>query len=910
MNYMIIKSGRYIFLFVALFIFSCDTYTTSFKKRAERAAEAEGNIVVGIVENSTSPSLFLYGVRLAVKEINQKGGILGRKIETVVYDDMGNLSEGQKIANKLAKNNDVIAVVGHNSSEVAASVSITYEETGIVFISYAATAPDLTLYSELTFRNIPDDEEIGRQEADFAHKTGFKKTVVFYERDSAHKRLAEIFYTQAEVKGIRIVTTLSYFEWENDFRSVISMMKKEYEFDSVFIAGTVPSAVKLIKQMRGMGVDVPILGGSGLDSPELWTIAGRASEGTVVPTVFNPEYPRRQTLNFVEQFESEFGFTPDTWAAQGYDAISVLGSAIEESGSSVPMVVGTTLRFLENREGVTGSYSFTPQGDITGKEIFFKKMHKGHFVFLKSEQNEDMISVSDYVEDLTLCVPAEGRIPTIDPGLSGETLSIEVIEQLFLALTDFDPKTYQPVPELALSWTVSADGMTYQFQMREDAMWTDGSNVTAHDVVWAIQRNIRPETKSPYVYMLYILENAEEINSGTLRDMTKLGVRAIDDYTVEFRLRHVAHFPAILTLGVYRPLPRLTVERHKEKWTDLKNIETNGPYMPVLWKKGVVMVLRKNPDYYEAEKVSIPEIRYYVIEQSSLGLAMYENNELDVIGGSFLRLPLTAIPRIMANPALSREYSAEPLFCTYAYGFNTKLPPVDNPLVRKAISAAIDRQLMTEVITGGGEEPATTFARPPVFGAVDPKEGVGISFAPHQAREWLSQAGYPDGRGFPEITLLYNVSETHSKIAEAVRVSLKHYLNIEIRLHEATWDEYVALLNDRSARPHIFRFGWCADYPDASNFLNDQFHPFKSANYVGWENQEFAELMDKAARETDPDQRKAFYKRAEQILCEEQSAVVPIYFERGHSLVKPRVKGWSHMAMGGQHIRDWYFDGK
>lgn len=106
----------------------------------------------------------------------------------------------------------------------------------------------------------------------------------------------------------------------------------------------------------------------------------------------------------------------------------------------------------------------------------------------------------------------------------------------------------------------------------------------------------------------------------------------------------------------------------------------------------------------------------------------------------------------------------------------------------------------------------------------------------------------------------------------------------------------------------MFRYGWCGDYPDANGWLNDLFHPFRSSNHIGWENREFAELMDKARENSDTEARKQYYRRAEQILTEEEAVVVPIYFEIAHCLIKPRVKGWYHMAMGGQHIRDWYFE--
>ena len=140
-------------------------------------------------------------------------------------------------------------------------------------------------------------------------------------------------------------------------------------------------------------------------------------------------------------------------------------------------------------------------------------------------------------------------IPTLDPGLAQDSSSIEVIEQLFLGLTDYDPKTYEVIPELATKWSASADSRTYTFEMRKDVFWSDGVPVTAHDIEYAIRRNINPETASPYAYVLYILEGAEAINKGESKDFNSLGVRAVDDYTVEFRLKQPAgFFPAMAGL--------------------------------------------------------------------------------------------------------------------------------------------------------------------------------------------------------------------------------------------------------------------------------------------------------------------------------------------------------------------------
>ncbi len=362
-----------VIFFAMLSFFSCENYEEIYKKRAEKAGAADTDILIGIVDTSLQSTLFKEGVNLAVEEINENGGISGRKIKTINYDDKGSDKEGEKVARELAKNTDVVAVVGHRRSDVAVPVSVIYERYGVLFISPGATHPNLTRYStDFTFRNTPVNEDIGRQMAEFVKRYGTKKIVVFYQRDDTARRLAEIFHKEADSLGIEIVATRSFFSWQDNFRATFSMLKKNYEFDMIFLSGFLPVSATLIKQAREMEITAPFIAGYSLDSPQLWSIAGRAAEGTIVATLFDPNQPQKDTRSFVKRFEEKYSVIPDTWAAQGYDAVSVLAKAMEKSGSSVPIIVATTLKFLEDWKSVTGTYSFTYTGDISGRYYFFQ----------------------------------------------------------------------------------------------------------------------------------------------------------------------------------------------------------------------------------------------------------------------------------------------------------------------------------------------------------------------------------------------------------------------------------------------------------------------------------------------------------------------------------------------------------
>ncbi|MBT4289758.1 MAG: peptide ABC transporter substrate-binding protein, partial [Deltaproteobacteria bacterium] len=299
-------------------------------------------------------------------------------------------------------------------------------------------------------------------------------------------------------------------------------------------------------------------------------------------------------------------------------------------------------------------------------------------------------------------IPLMSGVPTLDPGLVEDVTSIEVVEQLFLGLTDFDPQSYEVVPELATSWNQNKDGTVYTFNLRDDAYWTNGEKVTAHDIVWALQRNIAPETQSPYANVLYPIKNAIEINKGKIDDLTSLGVKALDKYTIAFNLKApIAYFPALAGLWTYRPLPIETVKKFGDDWILPKNIVSNGSYQLDSWERDNFLIFKKNLSYYDVNLVKIKEVRFFIVPEASRGLTMYENNELDLIGTRYLSLPLPEIPRIKSDPILKREYRSQPSLATYYLAFNNQRYPTDNPLVRKAIAAVIDKEMIVQKITKG-----------------------------------------------------------------------------------------------------------------------------------------------------------------------------------------------------------------
>ncbi len=524
--------------------------------------------------------------------------------------------------------------------------------------------------------------------------------------------------------------------------------------------------------------------------------------------------------------------------------------------------------------------------------------------------------------------------PTMDPSLATDSQSIWAIRQMFMGLTGFDENA-NVIPGLATEWSASEDGLTWTYKMRDDVHWVklnpdtgefeDLGPVTAQDVVYGVKRTLNPNTASDYAFVLYILKGGPELNEAdpTADNFQELldgvGVRAIDDTTVEFTLSEPAgYFPSITGMWVTFPIYQEAVEAGGETWADAGTIVTNGPYTLAEWQHGSELRFVKNPLWPGADDVQIEVIQGPIIESASTAMSMYEANEIDIMADPGWGPPLPDMDRIKADPELSKQLFIAPRLCTYYYGFVNDKAPFDDPLVRKAFSAAIDRQSLIDNVTKGEQRPAHTFAPPGIFGnAADDMDvapwlvmdDYGEQVA--QAQAWLAEAGYPEGEGI-EATLMHNTSEGHALIAQAVQAMwAEAFPKANISIENQEWQVYLKTLLPDSPleeKPHIYRLGWCADYPDANNWLNEVFNSKSGQNYANFNNAEFDALVEQAAGESDPDVRKELYKQAEMILVDQESAIAPIYYYTYVRLYKPWMEEVVISPVTGDPVYLWKMD--
>ncbi len=391
-----------------------------------------------------------------------------------------------------------------------------------------------------------------------------------------------------------------------------------------------------------------------------------------------------------------------------------------------------------------------------------------------------------------------------------------------------------------------------------------------------------------------------------------LGVVALDDNTVQFTLeRKAGYFPAIAGMWIARPMPQWAIDEWGQKWTEAGLINTNGPMVLESWIHGGELTLVKNPLWIEPDQVEIERVVGLMIQEQSTAFALYENDELDDA-----EVPLPEMDRVKADPELSADYYSAPDTCTYYYGFTNTKPPFDDVRVRTAFTQSIDRQSLVDNITKGGQIPATSFAPPGIFGAPEPGK-VGLAYDPEVAKASLQD--YLDENGMSvddfnalDVTLMHNTSESHALIAAAIQQMWKDNLGVEVRVENQEWKVYLDTLKNTTPledMPHVWRLGWCADYPDENNWIHEVFNSDEGANRVRTDSPDFNAITVAAGEAQDSAERMALYEQAEQMFAEEMVAYAPIY----HYTIVRVTKPWldrNYPSLGGNDFYNWKLDGK
>lgn len=495
------------------------------------------------------------------------------------------------------------------------------------------------------------------------------------------------------------------------------------------------------------------------------------------------------------------------------------------------------------------------------------------------------------------------EVASLDPHKTEGVPESHVIRDLLEGLVNQDADG-NTIPGVAERWETS-DNQTYTFYLRKDAKWSNGDPVTAQDFVYSWQRAVDPATASPYSwYMEYTkMKNAKEIIAGEKASST-LGVKALDDHTLVVELdTPLPYFVMMTGHTTMKPVHKGTVEKHGDEWTRAGNYVSNGAYMLDRWVVNERLELKRNPNYWDDAKTVINKVTFLPIENQVAEMNRFLSGEIHITN----EVPIEHFRRLQRDHADS--VSVVGSLCTYYYGFNNQKPPLDDVRVRKALSFAIDRDVIANAIMGQGEKPAY-FLTPEITAGFQPEMPAYGKMTQQQrlaeAKKLLEEAGY--NRSNPlRFNLLYNTSENHRKVATAIQSMWRSGLGVNVTLENQEWKTY--LDSRREGNFDVTRAGWCGDYNEASSFLT-LMKSSNSSNDPRYHNEEYDALMAKAMATTSEKERQAIYAQAEKLLARDMP-IAPIYQYVKSRLLSPQVGGFpSNNAEEKIYTKDLYLIAK
>jgi ABC-type oligopeptide transport system substrate-binding subunit/serine/threonine protein kinase len=461
---------------------------------------------------------------------------------------------------------------------------------------------------------------------------------------------------------------------------------------------------------------------------------------------------------------------------------------------------------------------------------------------------------------------------TLDPTMVLDVWSADVISQLFDGLVTLSLDG-DVLPDVARSWELLEEGRKYLFHLNNDIRWSDGVPLTAKDFEYAWKRLLHPSTGSPMASLLYDLEGARAFHQGETTDPTAVGVRALDDLTLEVNLESPTGYFLHL-LAVMYPIPSHVIEEHGEAWTDEENIVTFGPFRLDSWHPGKSIVLRRNPEYRGRRGGNLQAVELYftgAMDSWTEKLERYESDKLDYLG-------LPVAEGDLARQRHAGDFVEVPTPHTTMIVMDVSRPPFDDLRVRQAFALAIDRDALCNIILKGHAPPASGGLVPP--GIPGHSAGIGLGYDPEQAKKLMAEAGYPGGSRFPAVdamTWLQNEPDTSYLAAQWDKV-----LGIKISWELIELDVYIRVVFSKPK--HIRLHSWTADYPDPDSFLRTG-----HINLSNWRNVKYNSLIEKARRTMEQEKRIELYKKADRILIEE-AAIVPLTYGSRLWLVKPWVR--------------------
>jgi oligopeptide transport system substrate-binding protein len=490
---------------------------------------------------------------------------------------------------------------------------------------------------------------------------------------------------------------------------------------------------------------------------------------------------------------------------------------------------------------------------------------------------------------------------SLDPYLVRGAVEWTIVGGLFEGLVTPDLVTLEARPGVAERWEVGPDGLDYTFHLRAGACWSNGAPVTAHDFVYGARRMLAPRLGSAHPEnTLFFVAGARNYQAGRTQDFGTVGVRAVDARTLQLRLARPAPF-FLSALYLFFPVHRGTVERfaamdeRRSDWIRPGNLVGNGPFTLQSWRANQGIVLTRNPRYWDAANVRLREVHFLPIENPAVEETAFRTGRLHLTGG----VPLSKVDvYARERPEVLKTVDDRGV---YFYSLNVARPPLNDRRVREALSLAVDRERLARFVLKGGRRPAWHFT-PPDLGGYTARTRV--AFEPARARQALAAAGFPDGRGFPDVELLIDAREFHQVVAEAVQQMWRQHLGVTVRLR----NEETQVLNasKRAMDFQMVRGSWNATtYQDPFFFLG-AWQTDGLYNEAKWSDAAFDRCID-ATWTADLAARAAAFQRAEAIFLRELPAI-PLFFTTQVMLMDQGVKGWQPRPFADRRLKQLWLE--
>jgi oligopeptide transport system substrate-binding protein len=508
-----------------------------------------------------------------------------------------------------------------------------------------------------------------------------------------------------------------------------------------------------------------------------------------------------------------------------------------------------------------------------------------------------------------------GENNTIDPNRASWVGERTVLVQLFDGLLTFNadltlaPMVAKEIPTVA-NGGISADGKTYTIKLRNDVTWSDGTKVTAKDFVFSIKRLFDPDLASEYASFYFNIVGGEDYYSATDKTAAEktalkdaIGVKAVNDYTLEIKLTDsLPTFTQLLALWPVFPVRQDMVDAHGDAWAQpdangaMPYYIGNGPFILKEWVQNDHYTLVRN-DKYWGKKPQLTQIVFKEIADANVSLAAYKNNELDQSG-----VPGGTEQTTMDDPTLSPQIVRLPQLTTYAFQFNVTKPPFDNKTLRQALACAIDRAAYINEVRHGVGKVALSWI-PPGMPGFDATLGTDWTFNVTKAKALLAQAGYPDGKGLPELKFQVANTGANPTIAAFLQGQLKDNLGINLTVDLMDPKAYSALYN---AKEFNWGFtGWGADYPDPDDWLPQLYMTGAGNNKTGYSNPAFDALATQALKELDNTKRLKLWAQAQALVVADQPMIY-IFNRETFVLQKSWVKNMVTCGLDGNIVGDTF----